>query len=52
LAKFGCVFSEKEIVALFNKYDKDHTGKLCYDEFCGLIATMGSGKTVNLNPVF
>lgn len=52
LAKFGCVFSEKEIVALFNKYDQDRTGKLCFDEFCGLIARMGAGTNPNLNPVF
>jgi Ca2+-binding EF-hand superfamily protein len=52
LAKFGCVFNEKEIQALFNKYDADRSGKLCYDEFCGLIALMGSGKNENLNPVF
>jgi calcyphosin len=46
------VFSEKEIQALFNKYDTDRSGKLCYDEFCGLIAHMGSGMNANLNPVF
>lgn len=28
LEKFGCVFSEKEISALFNKYDKDKSGKM------------------------
>lgn len=52
LDKFGCVFTQKEINALFNKYDKDRSGKICYDEFCGLFATMGSGTNMNVNPVF
>ncbi|CAD8165837.1 unnamed protein product [Paramecium octaurelia] len=52
LQKFGCVFSEKEIQALFNKYDADKSGRLCYDEICGLIALMGSGNNANVNPVF
>lgn len=52
MAKFGCVFNEKEIQALFNKYDSDKSGRLCYDEICGLIALMGSGNNPNMNPVF
>ncbi|CAD8068985.1 unnamed protein product [Paramecium primaurelia] len=52
LQKFGCVFSDKEIQALFNKYDADKSGRLCYDEICGLIALMGSGNNANVNPVF
>jgi calcyphosin len=46
------VFTDKEITALFNKYDGDKSGRLCYDEFCGLIALMGSGNNPNVNPVF
>lgn len=52
LEKFGCVFSEKEISALFNKYDKDKSGKICFDEFSALFATIGSGNVVVTNPVF
>ena len=60
------MFSNYEIAALYKKYDKDNTGRLCYDEFCGMvfnilylyifivkkkkISTIGSG--VNVNPVF
>jgi len=28
LEKFGCTFSRKEILALFNKFDRDHIGKM------------------------
>ena len=52
LAKFGCSFTEKEIQAMFAKYDKEQSGKLRYDEFCGLFAQMGSGVILNVNPVF
>jgi len=52
LSKFGCSFTDKEIQALFNKYDKEHSGKLRYDEFCGLFASMGSGVTENKNVAF
>jgi len=52
LDKFGCVFNQWEIQALFKKYDKDNLGKLPYDEFCALFATMGSGLNPNVNPVF
>ena len=38
--------------ALFHKYDKDKTGKICYDEFASLIASMGASNQQNLNPVF
>lgn len=52
LDKFGCVFSEKEILSLFNKYDKDKSGKICFDEFSNLFASMGSGNVAVTNPVF
>jgi len=52
LEKFGCVFSKYEILALFRKYDKDNSGKLCYDEFSNLFASIGSGTNPNVNPVF
>lgn len=41
LRKFGCVFSEVEITALFQKFDSDQSGKLAYDEFCSLFALKG-----------
>ncbi len=52
LEKFGCVFNKFEIDALFKKYDTDHSGKICYDEFCNLFAVIGSGNNPNVNPVF
>eukprot|EP01016_Furgasonia_blochmanni_P042888 TRINITY_DN5743_c0_g1_i10.p1 TRINITY_DN5743_c0_g1~~TRINITY_DN5743_c0_g1_i10.p1 ORF type:complete len:561 (+),score=190.53 TRINITY_DN5743_c0_g1_i10:73-1755(+) len=52
LKKFGCVFTEYEINALFNKYQTDQSGKLAYDEFCNLFASMGAGTNPNVNPVF
>jgi len=52
LEKFGCVFNKYEIDALFKKYDTDHSGKICYDEFCNMFAVIGSGTNVNINPVF
>lgn len=51
LSKFGCVFSEAERAALFQKYDKDKSGKINYDEFCNMVAFMGSASA-NINPVF
>ena len=30
LDKFGCVFSEKEVFALFNKFDADKSGKMYF----------------------
>jgi len=52
LRKFGCVFNEYEVAALFDKYDKDKSGKIAYDEFCNAYALMGSGTNPNVNPVF
>lgn len=52
LEKFGCIFNKHEIYALFSKYDKDHSSKLCYDEFCNMFAVIGSGTNANVNPVF
>lgn len=52
LRKFGCVFSDAEIAALFQKYDFDQSGKLAYDEFCALFALKGAGVNPNINPVF
>jgi len=31
LNKFGCKFSEKELAALFHKYDVDRSGKICFE---------------------
>jgi Ca2+-binding EF-hand superfamily protein len=33
LDKFGCVFKDNEIWALFNKYDSNGSGTLEYEEF-------------------
>lgn len=52
LRKFGCVFSDVEIAALFQKYDFDQSGKLAYDEFCAIFALKGAGVNPNINPVF
>ncbi|KAL4478841.1 hypothetical protein ABPG72_009667 [Tetrahymena utriculariae] len=52
LEKFGCVFDDKEIHALFSKFDVNRSGKICYDEFCGNFARLGSGNNPNFNPVF
>lgn len=41
MRKFGCVFSDVEITALFQKFDADRSGKIAYDEFCGLFALKG-----------
>lgn len=49
---FGCTFEERELVALFSKFDTDNTGKINYQEFSKLFAGIGSGKIVNVNPIF
>jgi Ca2+-binding EF-hand superfamily protein len=33
LDKFGCVFKDNEISALFTKYDTNNSGTLDYEEF-------------------
>ena len=33
LDKFGCVFKDNEILALFNRYDTNGSGTLEYEEF-------------------
>jgi Ca2+-binding EF-hand superfamily protein len=43
LENFGCFFAEADIIALFNHYDADGSGKLSYDEFCNGFAIKGSG---------
>lgn len=40
------------MVALFNRFDKDHSGKIVFDEFASFFALMGSGTNKNINPVF
>ena len=52
LEAYGCVFGHDEIRALFNKYDKDRSGKLDYEEFSNFFALKGSGNNPNVNPVF
>lgn len=37
LDKFGCVFKDNEIRALFNKYDANNNGTLDYEEFSKII---------------
>ena len=52
LEAYGCVFGHEEIRSLFNKYDKDRSGKLDYEEFSNFFALKGSGNNPNVNPVF
>ena len=52
LDAYGCVFRDGEIFALFNKYDKDNSGMLDYEEFAAFFALKGSGNNPNVNPVF
>ena len=52
LETLGCVFPEHEMLALFNKIDRNCTGKLDYEEFSAWFAMRGSGNNPNVNPVF
>ncbi len=52
LDKFGCVFKPAEIRALFQKYDKDHSGTLNCEEFASVFALMGAGTNPNIHPTF
>jgi Ca2+-binding EF-hand superfamily protein len=52
LETLGCLFSESEMTALFNKYDSNSNGKLDYEEFARFFANLGSGNNPNVNPVF
>lgn len=49
---YGCTFKDNEVLALFNKYDKDGSGYLDYEEFSAFMALKGSGNNPNVNPVF
>lgn len=37
---------------MFQRYDKDNSGNLDYEEFSAIMAKMGSGNNPNVNPVF
>lgn len=52
LETLGCIFTEKEMSALFNKYDKDQSGKMDYEEFAGLVANKGAGSNPNVKNQF
>ena len=52
LESYGCLYKDNEVAALFAKFDKDHSGKLDYEEFAGFVALKGSGNNPNVNPVF
>ncbi len=52
LTSYGCTFKENEILGLFNKYDKDGSQYLDYEEFSAFMALKGSGNNPNVNPVF
>lgn len=39
-------------MALFNKIDRDGSGKLDYEELANMLALMGSGNNPNVNPVW
>ena len=43
LENYGCTFLEKDLVALFRKYDADNSGFLCYEEFTNAFAARGAG---------
>jgi len=50
--KFGCVFKQHEINAVFGKYDPEGAGTIDYRQFAQVFALMGSGTNPNYNPVF
>lgn len=52
LISYGCTFKDNEVLALFNKYDRDGSGFLDYEEFSAFMALKGSGNNPNVNPVF
>ena len=52
LETIGCVFPEHEMNALFNKIDRNGSGKLDYEEFSAWFAMQGTGNNPNVNPVF
>ena len=52
LETLGCVWSDIELSALFNKYDTQKCGKLDFEELAGQMALRGSGNNPNVNPVF
>src|SRR6056300_1656237 len=52
LETIGCLFKDYELEAIFNKNDKDHNGKLDYEEFANWFAIKGSGNNPNVNPAF
>lgn len=52
LEAYGCVFSVAEMRALFDKFDRDSSDYLDYEEFSNFIALKGSGNNPNVNPVF
>jgi hypothetical protein len=52
LETLGCVFSNVEMEALFNKFDSNKNGKVDYEEFASFFARKGSGNNPNVNPVF
>jgi len=44
LENYGCTFSEGDIRSLFQKYDKDNSGTLVYEEFAAAFAARGAGE--------
>lgn len=52
LEAYGCTFKDQEILALYQKHDKDGSGLLDYEEFSAFLAIKGSGNNPNVNPVF
>lgn len=52
LETIGCVFPAHEMAAIFNKIDRNCSGKIDYEEFANWFALKGSGNNPNVNPVF
>ena len=50
LKRFGCIFSDNENEALFNRYSSNDV--INYDILSKKMADKGTGVIPNLNPVF
>ncbi|KRX03823.1 hypothetical protein PPERSA_04618 [Pseudocohnilembus persalinus] len=50
--EYGCNFEEKELVALYNKYEHNDQGQIIFKKFAAYFADLGSGRYPNLNPIF
>ena len=51
LERLGCKFTDKQLKVLYQKH-AGSDGILTYEEMCGLMFEMGSGKKDNQNPIY